>query len=346
MEKRNFYFDNAKFILIFFVVFGHLLRSFIEDNETIFTVYKVIYSFHMPAFILVSGFFAKGYYEKGYIQKIAKKLILPYLLFQGIYSLFYYYLYNRPSIDMDPFNPHWSLWFLISLFCWNIMLLLFSKFKPAYAITAALFIGLAIGYVDWVSNYLSLSRTFVFFPLFLAGYFLKKEHLALIMRPSARASAIGIFAIATALFYLYPDINYQWLLGSKPYAEMGAASFTAVLTRLGFYLLSFLMVFSFLACVPKGQYFFTRLGKNTLYVYLLHGFIVRLFRESDLQNYFNEPEQFLMLASISLLLTLLLSSGLATALTQPLIELKTAKLHMLKARLSAMLKFYRNKRLN
>lgn len=346
MEQRNYYFDNAKFILIFFVVFGHLLRSFIEDNESIFTIYKVIYSFHMPAFILVSGYFAKGYYEKGYLKKITKKLILPYLVFQAIYSLFYYFLYNKPSIDVDPFNPHWSLWFLISLFCWNLMLLLFSKFKAGYALTAALIIGLAIGYVDSVSNYLSLSRTFVFFPLFLAGYFLKKEHLSLLFKPPVRIAALCVFTIAFALFYLYPDINYQWLLGSKPYAEMGAASFSAVLTRLGFYILSFLMIFSFLSCVPKGQYFFTRLGKNTLYVYLLHGFIVRLFRESDLQNYFSEPQQFLLLASLSLLLTLLLSSGLTTALAQPFIELKIVKLHSLRARLTAIIKFYRKKILN
>ena len=91
MEPRNYYFDNAKFILIFFVVFGHFLRSFIEDNETIYTIYKVIYTFHMPAFILVSGFFAKGFYQKGYVKKITKKLIFPYLIFQINYSVFYYF---------------------------------------------------------------------------------------------------------------------------------------------------------------------------------------------------------------------------------------------------------------
>ena len=63
MKQREYFFDNAKFILIFLVVFGHFLRSFIEESEIIYSLYKVIYTFHMPAFILISGFFAKGFRE-------------------------------------------------------------------------------------------------------------------------------------------------------------------------------------------------------------------------------------------------------------------------------------------
>ncbi|MCS0652050.1 acyltransferase family protein [Cytobacillus firmus] len=343
MKQRDYYFDNAKFILIFFVVFGHLLRSFIEDNETIYTVYKVIYTFHMPAFILVSGFFAKGFYKKGYIKKIAKKLILPYIIFQVIYSVFYYFLYNKGTFELDPFNPHWSLWFLISMFCWNIMLLFFAKYKAVYSLAAAFIIGLAVGYADWISNYLSLSRTFVFFPLFLLGYYLKKEHLYALFQPMFRFSAFAIFAVVFIGFYLYPEVDYKWLLGSKPYTEMGAASIGAVFTRLGFYILSLIMVFSFFAFVPRKQYFFTNLGKNTLYVYLLHGFFVRVFRESDVQGFFTKPENFLLLAGISLLLTLLLSSKLITSFAQPIIELKTSQLKKLKDRSRAYARFYRKK---
>ena len=71
--------------------------------------------------------------------------------------------------------PHWSLWFLISLFFWNVMLYLFARFNSIYSITIALIIALAVGYVDSISSFLSLSRTFVFFPLFLLGYYLKRS---------------------------------------------------------------------------------------------------------------------------------------------------------------------------
>lgn len=346
MKQRDYYFDNAKFILIFFVVFGHLLRSFIEDNEMIYNLYKVIYTFHMPAFILVSGFFARGFNKKGYVMKIAKKLILPYFIFQLIYSIFYYFLYSKSTFTMDPLNPHWSLWFLISLFCWNIMLIGFSKLNAPIGLLVAFGMGLGVGYVDWISNYLSLSRTFVFFPLFLIGYHLTKDHISTLTRPAFKAGALVTFALVFLGFYFNPDIDYKWLLGSKPYSLMEAASIASMFTRLGFYLLSLLMVFSFLTIVPKKQYFFTDLGKNTLYVYLLHGFFVRTFRESEVQDFFHSPERILLLAVIALLLTFLLSSKYAAAIAQPLIEFKTSRINRLKTRFTAILRFYRRKLLS
>ncbi|WP_153126138.1 acyltransferase family protein [Peribacillus tepidiphilus] len=344
MRQRDYFFDNAKFFLIFFVVFGHLLREFISDNETIYAVYKTIYSFHMPAFIFVSGFFAKGIYEKGYITKIAKKLILPYLIFQLVYSVFYFFLYQKNSLTIDPLTPHWSLWFLVSLFFWNIMLLGFSKWKPWIGISISLTIALLIGYVDFVSNYLSLSRTFVFFPMFLIGYHMKKEHIQKLTNIKARS--IAFITIATVFFWFlqFPEINYKWLLGSKPYSELESGSYIAMFTRLGFYVLSLIMVFSFLAFVPKGQYFFTKWGKQTLYVYLLHGFFVRTFRESPLKNYFTDIENFIMLAGISLLLTIFLSSQLITSLAQPIIELRTSQLKMLLRNISLYMDSIRGNR--
>ncbi|WP_426638635.1 acyltransferase family protein [Priestia aryabhattai] len=69
MAKRDAYFDNVKFILIVLVVFGHLLTPFINDEQWLRTLYIFIYTFHMPAFILISGYFAKGYRkERIYVE--------------------------------------------------------------------------------------------------------------------------------------------------------------------------------------------------------------------------------------------------------------------------------------
>jgi len=346
MKQREYYFDNAKFILIVFVVFGHLLRSFIEENEVIYSLYKVIYTFHMPAFILVSGFFAKGFGKKGYVLKIAKKLILPYLVFQTIYSLFYYFLYQKPELSINPLDPHWSLWFLISLFFWNIMLYVFARFQWKYSLTITLMIALVIGFADSISNFLSLSRTFVFFPLFLLGYYLKREHFYKLLHGKFKISACTVFLIVFAGFYLFPDLEYEWLLGSKPYAEMGVDSITAMFIRLAVYILSIIMMASFFALVPTKRYFFTNLGRNSLYVYLLHGFFIRLFRVSDVKDYFSDVESFLLLAGISLLLTLILSSKTITSFAQPLIELKVSKTKEMLLKCWWIMQFYKNKLLN
>lgn len=325
MKNRDYYFDNAKFILIFFVVFGHMLRSYIESDGAILNFYKLIYTFHMPAFILISGFFAKGIYQKGYISKIAKKLILPYLIFQLIYSVFYYYLYGKSTFSINLLEPHWSLWFLLSLFFWNIMLLGFNKLKPAAALTISFALGLLIGYVDAAAEYLSITRTFVFFPLFLLGFYLKKEHFAVMRSKGSKIfSAAAIVAVAAGIA-LFPNLDEAWLLGSKPYSELEAITFYGLLKRMGIYAINLLMIWCFFSFVPKRRFFFTKWGKNTLYVYLLHGFIIRIFRESTVQDYVYNAQTITILLAASLILTILLSSKPVTSAAQPIIELKGTK---------------------
>ncbi|MBM7693113.1 fucose 4-O-acetylase-like acetyltransferase [Peribacillus deserti] len=342
MKQRDYFFDNAKFILMVFVVFGHLLRTYIEQNEIIYTIYKVIYTFHMPGFILVSGFFAKGIYEKGYAGKLAKKLILPYLIFQIIYTIYYYYLYNKSEITFNLFDPQWALWFLISLFCWNLMLPLFARLKRWTGLGVALGLALAAGYINEISNFLSLSRTLVFFPIFLLGYHLGKDDIKKLMSNRARVVSAITFAAVFIWFYVNKDMDYKWLLGSKPYAQLEETSIFSMFKRLGLYGLSLMMVLSFFSFVPNKKFFFTNWGKQTLYVYLLHGFFIKFFKASEVHSLFTDAENFIMLAGISLILTIMLSSDFIASMAQPMIELKTTKLKQLSVKIKVYAHFFKN----
>ncbi|MCQ6274804.1 acyltransferase family protein [Bacillus sp. V3B] len=322
MKTRDAYYDNAKFFLIFFVVFGHFIQSFIHEEKWIYTLYTTIYTFHMPAFILISGFFAKGFHKKGYLKKIAKKLIIPYLIFQGIYSLYYFFINEQRAIELDPLNPQWSLWFLISLFCWNVMLLLFTKWKASFALFLSVALGVFVGYFDEINNYLSLSRTFVFFPFFLLGYYLKKEHFERLLDFKFRYISLFIFILLFVAFYLLPDFDYKWLFGSKPYNALDHSYLNGGIVRLAVYGLTLMAILSFLAWVPRQRYFFTKWGTSSIYVYLLHGFFIKYFRNSELVGVINDSEQIVVLVTLSILLIAFLSSKMIRKITQPLIELK------------------------
>lgn len=50
-KSRNNKFDNVRFFLMFFVLLGHGLELF--EGETKYLIYRVIYTFHMPAFALL-----------------------------------------------------------------------------------------------------------------------------------------------------------------------------------------------------------------------------------------------------------------------------------------------------
>jgi fucose 4-O-acetylase-like acetyltransferase len=322
MNSRDAYYDNAKFLLILLVVFGHFIQSSIQDHRIMLTLYHTIYAFHMPAFILISGFFAKGFGHKGYLRKVAKKLIIPYLMFQGIYSLFYYVIQGQDVSSINPLDPHWSLWFLLSLFFWNVMLYGFTRCRPALAIASSIILGVLVGYINEVNSVLSLSRTFVFFPLFLVGYYLDRGHFHHIKTMRVKIISFILLICTFVMFYFVPDFEHKWLFGSKPYEVLDAYGVDGALTRLGIYGLSFMTTLCFLALVPSREFFFTKCGPRTVYVYLLHGFFIKSFRTSELVNLLKDREQILLLSFVSLLLTMILSSDVIIRVTQPLIEVK------------------------
>lgn len=62
-KTRISFFDNARFLLMVLVVFGHLLQPFTIQNQWYNKLYLFIYTFHMPAFIFISGYFSESFTE-------------------------------------------------------------------------------------------------------------------------------------------------------------------------------------------------------------------------------------------------------------------------------------------
>lgn len=325
--KRESYFDNAKFILIFLVVFGHFISPHKGDSEALYTVYSFIYTFHMPAFILIGGFFSKSIMKKGYLKKIIRNILIPYFIFQLIYFIIQRIWNGKETLTL--FDPYWTLWFLLSMVLWNILLLLFIKLNhPAIMMIAALTIGVFAGYIQDIGTYFSLSRTSVFFPVFLLGYLMRKEHFTKILLSEIRIAAgmilVGLFI---SYFFFFPQEAKDWLLASSSYEELGVKLGQAWFIRLLMYGLMALATFCFMAIVPRRKMFFTHLGTRTLYVYLLHGFIVKLFEFSPFYDLVVESGNYFALLALAAIVTLVLASKPIITLAQPIIELKT---HLLK----------------
>src|SRR5690625_924443 len=244
--KRNAYFDNAKLFLIFFVVFGHMIQPYI-DSKYVGTFYTWLYTFHMPAFIFLAGFYAKGKSSADFIINLAKKLLIPYLIFQAIYSIYYFYIGKPGWLTDSIFYPHWSLWFLISLFSWHMLLIGFKKMHPAISLTTAVALGIIVGYFDPIGHLFSLSRTFVFFPFFLLGHFASMNQvLVLKQRKMKILSVVAMSVIAIAIYFL-PDINSGWLLASKSYSTLGVDTFGRIVL-FSFFMIAFVFDDSFLVC--------------------------------------------------------------------------------------------------
>ncbi|MED1202386.1 acyltransferase family protein [Heyndrickxia acidicola] len=238
LTNRSKYFDNAKLILIFLVVFGHVISPLKDNDSILFTLYSVIFLFHMPAFIFISGFYSKGYRKKGFFFKSIKIVLIPYIIFQVIYSFFYYYKGGDAKLNINLLQPHWTLCFLLSLFCWNMLLIVFGRLRW-YGLAIAFAVGIAAGYFPNIGGYLSLSRTLVFFPYFLFGFLLDREHIKNLEK-SKFSLPLGLTIISVTLVVFgvaFPKDAVPWLLGSQSYAGMGEEHFWDGFIRAGQYAL-------------------------------------------------------------------------------------------------------------
>lgn len=317
--KREYFFDNARVILIFLVVFGHVIQSSTGDSKAMMALYQSIYLFHMPAMIFVSGYFAKGIWDKSYIMQLIKKLIMPYMMFQWLYNM--YNIYSGNTIKAVS-EPNWSLWFLLSLFSWHMLLIFVKKLPVGFCMTLAVVVGLGVGYIDHIGHAYSLSRTFVFFPFFLLGYHMNKTWLFyLIDKLSVKKASILLGLVIT--LHLGLDYPVGLLFGSSSYQALGYLG-EGVVYRLLFYVGAIVLTYLFFVIVPRKEVTYSKLGQHTLYVYLLHGGFIQLFRRQD---WFHVDGLLTLVVAllISGVIVLFLSSDYVTTLFKPVIEFKRVK---------------------
>lgn len=329
--KREPFFDNARFILIFLVVFGHVIQPLTDDSELLMVLYQFIYFFHMPAIILISGFFAKGSSEPAYLLKLLQKFIIPYVIFQILYTAYYYFTTDS-GWNVPLFEPHWSLWFLLILCSWHFLLIIFKKMPAKTSLILAVLLGIMVGYIDQIGHMYSLSRTFVFFPFFLAGYWLSIDQLFKWKRSRYRLLSVAVMLMLVIGIAFYPNFSTSWLFGSVSYISLDAPVWGGVI-RGAIYLIAFLLTFSVYVWIPRKQFILTRFGEQTLYVYLLHGIFIQLFREFNMIQ-INGGLGFIFVVAISLGIVLLLASQPIFVSFQPIIELKTTGWKQMKEELN------------
>ena len=126
MKTREYQYDNLRFLLIALVVLGHLLEiaGGIPGRKIL---YDVIYSFHMPAFLFLSGMFAR--LDRG---RFLFGLCLPYLALQVLY-LSWARLLGEQQTQLEFARPYWLLWYLFVLMLYTLLLPVYAAKGRSYA---------------------------------------------------------------------------------------------------------------------------------------------------------------------------------------------------------------------
>lgn len=210
---RNNTIDYLKAFAMMLVIIGHCVQCgsgaeylekqlFFEDH-----LFKVIYSFHMSLFMLLSGYLfrasVKRYSFAGLIKNKLKSLLLPIMLWSLVP---YVYSVIKPAIISGNINvkalsltyidvAYSGFWFLwATLICTVIMAVNSKVFKdnpilPIVIIIASLFVSDA--------NNLNLYK--YMFPYFVIGYYWKRREI----------KHKSLFITCAAIIYVAMLIEYK-----------------------------------------------------------------------------------------------------------------------------------------
>ncbi|WP_326843941.1 acyltransferase family protein [Streptomyces sp. NBC_01558] len=274
-KRREPFFDNAKYLAIVLVALGHAWEPLRGDSRAAAALYITVYTFHMPAFIVVSGYFSRSFdASPSRLKRLVTGVVVPYVVFEVAYSLFKRWADNDPGYPISLLDPWYLTWFLGALFIWRLTTPLWKVVR--WPLPLALAIAALAAVSPDIGDDLDLQRVLQFLPFFVLGLCLKPEHFHLVRRREVRILSVPVFAVALAVAYwAAPRMNAAWFYRRDSAQELGAPGWTGAAMTLALFACSVILCACFFAWVPRRPMWFTVLGAGTLYGYLLHGFIAK-----------------------------------------------------------------------
>lgn len=267
MKERIQYIDAVKGFAIFLMVFAHSIGWNMSDWQNICRdsnsldgfLWQLIYSFHMPLFFMVSGYF-QPLHTDSYLRIIKKKslrLLLPYV---------------TTGFLMLLIRGYYGYWFLFSLWEMAIVYVLYlfisqkvnTQRKPWVDIVL-IFSGYVI--LKYALNTANLSNPYCepakflgyYFPFFL-GVIIKKYDVVrnLLVQDKMLTYYFILFVVVFSLRYW---VNTEGILGAT------ADKARRILPYLGS--LTTILIFKCHA-VKTAEKLFAYLGKKTMQIYVFH----------------------------------------------------------------------------
>jgi fucose 4-O-acetylase-like acetyltransferase len=270
-RSRDPFFDNAKFLLVTLVVVGHSW-TLLPDVSTSSPVYVFLYSFHVPAFVLVTGYLSRSFtFTRANLVKLFTTVVAPYFVFETLLALF------RTTIGHENFgmlylSPHWPMWYLTALFLWRLATPLLKMVRRPMVVAVAVCL---LGGLQTLPP-LDLARATGLLPFFVAGLFMTREQFDWIARPRVRVVGASLLVVAFAVATVAAGhFSKEWLYWRTGYPDLGVTWWVGMLVRLGLLVVAGSLALSVLALIPRSQRWFTTLGSASLVVYLCHGFFVK-----------------------------------------------------------------------
>lgn len=329
-RRRVPFWDNARYACIVLVVLGHAIQRLTYDSSIAMALYLAIYAFHMPAFAIIAGYFSKSAPPtRKQMARVITDILVPYVIFELLWTLTKW-LVEGQEVQPNLTKPSWTLWFLLALGIFRLVLPYLALLR--WPLLWSVLISIGAGYLSNVDSTFSLSRTLGFLPFFVLGWWLREHDVVdrfrlIDFRPWwLRTIAVLIFAVNAFVAWnwvgLWESINLdKWFFYDDTYVDLGGEEWWSGGIRLLLIVIGLVLSAAFFVLIPRRMQWWTRFGQYTMYVYLLHSFVLYPFRESGILR--DAEPTWLWLPSVivvSVVIALVLATKPVRWVFRPLIE--------------------------
>lgn len=334
IRERDYWYDNIKAFLIITVVLGHFASGgtgggFGLETNYLLIFKKFIYVFHMPVFMMVTGRFSKSRINNNDWPKVISKVIVPYLIAQTLMLLVCSFMKDAiMAKNFSYLNPMYGMWYMLNAGVYTMFTARFKDKKWLFPVSlvAALLVGFGFSIL-----YGGFHRIVCYYPFFLFGYYTANVKFDFCKKPWFRVLAgLAFIAMAVYIFYRGKYVQYNLLSMNKTYWSIARAThstaYKVCFYAVGRYIMAFVSFFMILGIMPTKKTFFSHLGKYSIYIYVLHLYIVIVLRDLDSQykllKHIDKTWEIVVFLLATVVLSFILVSKPVRKVAQPFLEPK------------------------
>jgi fucose 4-O-acetylase-like acetyltransferase len=330
-RRRVPFWDNARFVCVTLVVVGHGIQRLTYDSDNALIVYLFIYAFHMPAFAMISGYFSKASPPGSrQMKKVLTDILLPYFIFETIWTLVQFGVEGKQ--EFNPTTPSWTLWFLLALGIFRLILPYLAMVRMP--LLWALVFSIGVGYLGNIDSTFSLARAIGILPFFVLGWQVRQwgivdrwraaERVTWYLRTAAVLLLVAWLVVIWRFIDFFRAIDLRfWFFYDDSYAGLGEDAWWAGLVRLGLILLAIVLSAAVFSLIPRRTTWITRFGQATMYIYLLHSFVLYPIRETGVIEDLHASAMWLLsMILCGIAVSIALASPLVRKVFRPLVEPK------------------------
>lgn len=305
MSRSNL-FDSLKYILVILVIYGHVIEPYRGNSQILLALHSFIYTFHMPLFIFLSGYFSKNINSEK-LKKWSVKSFETYAVFQILFTLITVLYFNYSFSVFNFFViPYFALWYIFALILWRIAIFFLKNYSKFLILTLSILISLLAGFIEAIGYEFTLSKTIVFFPYFIVGYYAADFNINYI-RKIPKFYSFAFLTLLLIIYYNYSDVDtIKVLAASRPYTVINENEFIGLFYRVIFYILSIPACISIINIAPSND-FLASYGKNSTVFYIYH--MLFLFIINKIIAHFDLIPSFLTLSFAAVIVILILMIG-------------------------------------